>query len=305
MESGKRRRRDPAPAVMTGPLASYESPLRGELARQGDAALSVRQAVRTLARLRGGMAQRGLAAADLPPAAVAAFVAARREVCRSEPGARQSLGAVLRGLRSGGVVPGRAVAPATAADALLADYRASLVGEHGLAAESVRCSGVPARTFLAQLPDPLDEALARRDAAAVTAFVVRHSAAAGSGWTAKALVTAVRSLRRYRHVAGRLAAPLVAAVPAVAGWRLDSLPRALRRDQVAALLAAPDTGMAAGRRDRAVLLVVARLGRRGAEVAALRLAAVDWRAGDVVVRGKASRVERLPLPAEVGEALAR
>ena len=75
--------------------------------------------------------------------------------------------------------------------------------------------------------------------------------------------------------------------------------------QVAALLAAPDTGTAAGRRDRAILLVLARLGLRGGEVAALRLADVDWRAGEVVVRGKASRVERLPLPSEVGEALAR
>lgn len=68
----------------------------------------------------------------------------------------------------------------TAADALLADYRAYLVGERGLAAESVRCYSGQARQVLALLPDPLDETLVRLDAAAVTAFVVRHSAAAGS-----------------------------------------------------------------------------------------------------------------------------
>jgi len=289
---------------MTGPLASYESPLRAELARLGYAASSVREALRTLARLSGWMAQQDLAAADLTSGAVEAFVATRRAVCRSEPVARRSLGAVLRVLRGDGLVPGRAVATATATESLLAAYRGYLVEERGLAAESVRCYGMQARTFLAQLPDPLDETLARLDAAAVTAFVVRHSAAAGSVWSAKALVTAVRSLLRYLHVVGLLAAPLAAAVPAVAGWRLDSLPRGLRREQVAALLAAPNTETAAGRRDRTVLLVLARLGLRGAEVAALRLADVDWRAGEVVVRGKASRVERLPLPIEVGEALA-
>ena len=251
------------------------------------------------------MAQRDVAAADLTPAAVEAFVAARREECQSEPGARRSLTAVLRVLRRAGVVPDRAVTTVTAVETLLADYRAYLVGERGLAAESVRCYGAQARAVLTQFPAPLDLALARLDAATVTALVVRYSATAGSVGSAKARVTALRALLRYLHVAGYLAAPLVAAVPAVAGWRLSALPRSLPRAQVAALLAAPDTGTAVGRRDRTILLVLARLGLRGGEVAALRLADVDWRAGEVVVRGKAARVERLPLPAEVGEALAR
>ncbi len=304
MDGGEGRRRGPAPAVMSGPLASSEALLRAELAHLGYAAPSVRAAVRTLACLSGWMAQRDMAAADLTPAAVEAFVAVRQEVCRSKPGARQSLTAVLRVLRGAGVAPDRAVPPVTAIEVLLADYRAYLVGERSLAAESVRCYTAQARTVLTQLPAPLDVALARLDAATVTALVVRASATAGSVWSAKAFVTAVRSLLRYLHVAGYLAAPLVAAVPAVAGWRGSALNRGLPRAQVAALLAAPDTGTAAGRRDQAILLVLARLGLRGGEVAALRLADVDWRAGEVVVRGKAARVERLPLPSEVGEALA-
>lgn len=305
MDVGEWRSRGPAPAVMSGPLASSESLLRAELAHLGYAAPSVREAVRTLARLSGWMAQGDLAAADLTPAAVEAFVAARRAVCPSEPAARRSLTAVLRVLRGAGVAPDRALTTVTAVEVLLADYRAYLVGERGLAAASVRCYSAQARKILTQLPAPLDVTLARLDAATVTAWVVRESATAGSVWSAKAFVTAVRSLLRYLHMAGYLAAPLVAAVPAVAGWRLSALPRGLSREQVAALLAAPDTGTAAGRHDWAILLVLARLGLRGGEVAALRLADVDWRAGEVVVRGKASRVERLPLPSEVGEALAR
>ena len=301
---GERRRRGSVPAVMAGPLVAYESELRTELARLGYAESSVGDAVRTMTRLSGWMGQRGRVAAGLTPSVVEEFLAARREVCRSEPGARRSLGAVLRILRASGVVPRGEPVGGTSVDALLADYRGYLFGERGLAVESVRCYGVQARKFLALLPEPLDEALARLDAAQVTAFLVRHSAEAGSVWSAKALVTATRSLLRYLHVQGLVAVSLTAAVPAVAGWRLGALPRGLAPEQVRALLGAADVGSLAGLRDRAILTVLARLGLRGAEVAGLELADVDWRAGEIVVRGKGSRVERLPLPAEVGEALA-
>jgi integrase/recombinase XerD len=203
------------------------------------------------------------------------------------------------------VVPGRKLAPgATPVEALLADYRAWLVAERGLAASSVRCYASQAKTFLTQLADPLGESLARLDAAAVTGFVVGHSTAADSVWSAKALVTAMRSLLRFLHLEGLIPVPLTAAVPAVAGWRLAALPRGLQPGQVKALLAGCDTTTAVGLRDHAVLTVLASLGLRGAEVAALGLDDVDWRAGELVVRGKGSRLERPPLPVEVGAALA-
>jgi integrase len=126
---------------------------------------------------------------------------------------------------------------------------------------------------------------------------------AESVWSAKALVTAVRSLLRYLRVDGRIPAPLTGSVPAVVGWRLDSLSRGLESQQVSALLSAPDPESSAGRRARAVLTVLARLGLRGAEVAAFQLSDIDWHAGEIAVRGKGSRVERLPLTAEVGEVL--
>jgi site-specific recombinase XerD len=202
------------------------------------------------------------------------------------------------------VVPEPAVACDGAVEELLAEYAGYLRGERGLAAESVRCYCSQARTFLTSLPDPLSESLSRLGAAQVTAFMVRHAAEADSVWSAKALVTAVRSLLRYLHVDGRIPQPLTGAVPSVAGWRLDSLPRALAPEQVSALLTAADLDTATGRRDHAVLVVLARLGLRGAEVAALQLSDVDWRLGEVAVKGKGSRIERLPLPAEVGQVLA-
>lgn len=192
----------------------------------------------------------------------------------------------------------------TSGDVLLAEFGEWLDTERGLAGESVRCYRNQARTFLAYLPEPLERALAELGPASVTRFVLGYSAASNSVWSAKAQLTALRSLLRFLHVQGLIPAPLVGAVPGVAGWRLASLPKSLPPAHVDALLAAHDVGTRVGVRDHAVLVTLARLGLRGGEVAAIGLADVEWRAGQLVVRGKNARVERLPLPAEVGQAMA-
>lgn len=137
------------------------------------------------------------------------------------------------------------------------------------------------------------------DAAAVNAFVV----AFGSCWprAVARMVTALRSLLRFLHVDGILAGPLT--VPSTAGWSLAGSPKALPRDHVERLLAACDRSTATGCRDYAVLLLLSRLGLRAGEVAALRLEDIDWHAGEITVRGKGNRHDRLPLPADVGTAI--
>lgn len=97
--------------------------------------------------------------------------------------------------------------------------------------------------------------------------------------------------------------PLAEAVPSIASWRLQGLPRGLEPAEVERFLASCDTDSASGRRDLAILTLLARLGLRRGEVAALSLDDIDWRAGELVVRGKGRRAERLPLPADVGEPL--
>ena len=176
--------------------------------------------------------------------------------------------------------------------------------ERGLARESVRCYRSQAAKLLGSLPDPLGDAIGELDAAAVTGFVLAQAGSANSVWSAKAEVTALRALLRFLHVQGLTSGPLVGAVPAVAGWRLAGLPRGLSQDQVAALLAGPDARTTVGLRDCALLTLLADLGLRGAEVAALRLDDLDWHRGEVLVRGKGARAERLPLTTSVGAALA-
>jgi integrase/recombinase XerD len=122
--------------------------------------------------------------------------------------------------------------------------------------------------------------------------------------SAKLLVSALRSLLGFWHVQGLIARPLAGAVPSVAGWRLAGLPRALSTEQVGALLGSCDRSTVAGIRDFAILTMLVRLGMRSGEVVSLRLDDLDWHAGELIVRGKGDRIERLPLPADVGEAIA-
>jgi site-specific recombinase XerD len=184
-------------------------------------------------------------------------------------------------------------------EVLLERYRGYLAAERGLAASTIRYYLDEARGFLAGR----DGGVAGLTAAAVTGFVAAECRRRSTG-SAKVLVTALRSVLRFLAVEGLADAGLPAAVPSVAGWRGGGLPKALPAGQVAALLAACDRDTATGLRDFAVLTLLARLGLRACEVAALELGDVGWRAGEVRIRGKARRDEQLPLPSDVGEALA-
>lgn len=204
-------------------------------------------------------------------------------------------------LRSVGVAPTPvAEVPESAFDVLVNAYGSYLVRERGLAETTARDYSAIARLFLSG-PDVVDlGGLVARD---VTAFVGRECARRGVS-SAKYMAVGLRSLLRYLHVAGLVETSLAEAVPAVADRRGAGLPRGLVAGDVARLLASCDRRRAVGRRDYAILTLLVRLGLRAGEVAALRLDDIDWRRGEVVVRGKGDRHERLPLPADVGEAVA-
>jgi integrase len=186
--------------------------------------------------------------------------------------------------------------------ALLERYRAYLISERGLTPGTARCYLDAIRPFVAGRLRGEQLDLAGLTAADVTGFVVAACPGRAQG-TAKLIVTTLRSLLRWLHVEGVIAAPLAGAVPSVAGWRLAGLPGALEPEQLRRLLASCDRRRGLGRRDYAILLLLSRLGLRAGEVAALGLDDLDWRAAEIVVRGRANRAERLPLPADVGEAI--
>ena len=121
---------------------------------------------------------------------------------------------------------------------------------------------------------------------------------------AKLLTTALRSFLRYARYRGELALDLAAAVPIVANWSMPSIPRAIGADKVRQLLRSIDRRTAIGCRDYAILLLLARLGLRSGEVAFLELDDIDWNTGKLSVRGKSGQRSELPLPTEVGQAIA-
>jgi len=172
----------------------------------------------------------------------------------------------------------------------------------GILAESARGYAVNVRPFLEGLACRDGVELTRLDGAAVVAFVVA-TCPSQSRSSAKRTTKALRSLLRFLHAEGHIERSLTHTVPAASGWRLASLPKRLEPGQVHRLIAACDRSTAVGRRDFAVLVTLARLGLRAGEVARLSLDDIDWRAGEIVVRGKHSRADRLPLPVDVGEAI--
>jgi site-specific recombinase XerD len=137
----------------------------------------------------------------------------------------------------------------------------------------------------------------------VTGFLLHERSRRLAVGSLKGRVAELRSLLRFLHIEGFIPSSLAGAVPPVAGWRDTSLPATMPASEVSALLAGCDRTTRSGRRDLAVLMLLARMGLRAAEVARLQLDDVDWRAGELVVHGKGGRIERLPLPVDVGEAL--
>jgi integrase len=183
-------------------------------------------------------------------------------------------------------------------DATLSGYHDYLTGERGLAPATVRFYLGVARAVL-----PIDGDLTRLSAHTVTGRILDVSHQYSVPFT-KYWVTAMRALLRYLFVRGAIAVDLTGAIPAVAGWRLTGLPRDLDPAIVAEILGACDGRTHDGRRARAAVLLMVRVGLRVGEVAALRLEDVDWMAGELVIHGKGGRTDRLPLPVDVGTAVA-
>ena len=192
---------------------------------------------------------------------------------------------MLRHLRSRGRIP-EAPEDADSTDAITRverTYERYLVNERGLSPSTVGKYLPAVHAFLAErfgARAPALETLVAKDA---SRFIVRHAVSRSH---AKGLATALRSFLRHLHQRGDIPADLAGAIPPVTNWRLSGLPKSLPPDKVESLLASCDRITATGRRDRAVLLLLARLGLRGGEVAALTLDDLDWDKGLVTLSGK-------------------
>lgn len=187
---------------------------------------------------------------------------------------------------------------------LIVEFGGWLDRQRGLAPITVHNYCWHAEQFLGSLPPATQVSVGLLDAGAVTAFMVEFCRDRNVQ-SAKSMARSVRSFLRFAHATGRTSTGLWGAVPSSSGWHLASLPRSVPAADLQRLLAvaAGARRSPTGRRDYAILLLLARLGLRRGEVSVLRLDDIDWRAGELTVAGKGDRVERLPLPSEPGEAI--
>ena len=288
---------------VTGPLAEYADGFRSGLARLGYTPLTAAGQLRLMAHLSRWLDAGGLDAQALEMPVAERYFEVRRSAGYVNERTVAALGPLLGYLRDLKAAPAPETGPVTEAGQLLDRYAGYLAAERGLAPRTVALNVRLARPFLQQRALDRDGRLdlEQLTAAEVRAFVLEQ--ARKQPRSARRIVTALRSLLRFLHVDGIITVPLAGAVPSPAGHALAGLPRALEPGQVEAMLASCDLATATGRRDRAVLLLLSRMGLRAGEAAALGLDDIDWRRGEITVRGKGARRDRLPLPADVGAAI--
>ena len=273
------------------------------LGQRGYTPLTIRNMLKDLGQLGLWLSAQGLEADQLNEEQVAVFLAARRVTGRRKAPGRRAMAPLLSFLRDAGVVPVAESVPLTPLDELLGRYRLWMVQERGLAAMTVLRYENTARHFLQEqaLVGEVFEPAALTGVD-VNAFLLRECDRVSAG-SAKGRVAELRSVLRFLYLQDITALRLGTAVPPVGGWRLASVPPTMAFQDVQLLLDSCERSTAVGVRDFAIMTLVARLGLRSIEVARLELDDVNWRAGELVVRGKGRRQDHLPLPCEVGEAL--
>jgi len=288
--------------VVKGPLAPFADDFRSSLQAAGYSSLTIVNELRLMGQLSRWLEAGDGTAMDLTEQRLEQFQAERRDAGRVAYSSRGSLTSLLEVLRGLGVLPKRPEpVPGSRVEVLLGAFNEYLLAERGLAACTAAAYVLRARRFLQGCG--VDRPLSSLTTSDITAAVLRESNALSVG-AVQMFVASVRSLLRYCFIAGLIDADLSGAALAMTGRRRSSLPQRISATDARALLGSCDRRSSVGRRDYAVLITLLRLGLRASELAALTLDDIDWRAGELLVHGKGTQLDRLPLPADVGEAIA-
>jgi site-specific recombinase XerD len=285
-------------------LALHADQFAALLVREGYAPATVRGKLQLLGALSHWLKRRGLQTTDLDERQIRLFLryrSRRDRTWRSDAATCRQLLGFLRGL---GCIP---TPPepidTTAIGRIEQDFARFLSAERGLNPVTVADYLRTVRCFLLQRFGQDEfrlDALCLQD---INRFILDRARHVRRSY-AKSMVTALRSFLRYLQQRGVITADIAAAVPSVANWRLSHLPKTLAPAQVERLLVCCDRNTPTGQRDYAILLLLARLGLRAGEIVAMTLDDLDWEAGEFIVRSKGGRRERLPLPRDVGSAVA-
>jgi integrase/recombinase XerD len=278
-------------------LTKYEQGFEEALCEQGYTKRSITRQLGVLVHLDGWLESQSLVPAQLGADRIGNYVTVRQRQGHRLYRSVRCLSPLLSHLREKGAIPqeGESADPTPCAQ-ILSSFRHYLVEERRLKAETADHYKDYASRFLSDLPAPVLAELSLLAARDVVAGVRCHCRSRGHSWV-KNFTSALRSLLHYLFLNGDVPRDLAGSVLPAAGWGRRGLPKALDEDEVGALL------RQCSRRDTAIMILALRLGLRSAEVAALTLADLDWQAGEVLVHGKGDRVDRLPLPGDVGDVI--
>lgn len=287
--------------VCVGPLAPHTDRFAEFLAAEGYAPHTIRTKCASVADLSHWLKRCGLPLTELDEERVKQFHARHRDSMRR--GDATTGDQLLEFLRRRSAIPSLPrKTDRSALGRLMEDYERFLSSQRGLAHSTVVGYLSIVRRFLSEHFANKALRFQTLRPADLHRFVLREArrvSRAHAGTT----VTTLRSFLRFLRQRGAIKIDLAAALFGVAYWRLSHIPKSLPPEQVEQLLHSCDRSTPSGQRDYAILLLLARLGLRGGEVLAMTLDDLDWEHGDILVRGKGQRLERLPLPKDVGAAL--
>ena len=288
-----------------GPLAAHIGTFTAFISAQGYALYSIHRQVHLAACFSRWLKQKGVERHFITSEHTRQYLRYRARQVKLGQGDAAALKHLIDFLRSEGLIPAEKVsAPRPTPVEHCAQAYEQHLREAQALAEATILNYVPfILSFLKWLFGDGPVALSHLCAHDVVTFVQRQAPRLHMK-RAKLMTCALRSFLKYARYRGEVVLDLAAAVPIVANWSTPSIPRAISADQVHQLLASIDRRTAMGRRDYAILLLLARLGLRSSEVAFLELDDIDWNTGTLSVRGKSSLRNELPLPSEVGKAIA-
>jgi integrase/recombinase XerD len=291
--------------VPEGPIAPYLGMFADSLDATGYAVKWIHRQVLLGACFSQWLGQKAVALQDVTSDHLTRYLQYRARRGQPRCGDHAALAHLVDFLRREGVVPEErlAVPEPSSVDHCVRAYEVYLREGRALATATIVSYGPFVRDFLKHRFGAGPVKLSCLSADDVVRFV-RHQAPRLHRKRAKLMTSALRSFLSYTRYCGEVDVELAAAVPSVPYWSMTTIPRAIAPDQVRQLLASIDRRTEIGRRDYAILLLLARLGLRSGEVASLKLDDIDWESGQLTVRGKSGHRNGLPLTTEVGAAIA-
>ena len=288
----------------TGPLGPHIDVFAGVLSERGYTRTTTKQKIRVIAELSQWLQKRHLLIEDLNEFCINKYIRHRKQKGHLHRGDRSTLRQFTDFLREEGILPAFVRKIANSPLQRIENSFAQYLGHERALSQATLDNYLPViRRFLTERFGNRKIIFNKLCPQDISGYILRHAYTMSPG-RAQLMTTALRSFFRFLHIHGEIATDLAVAIPTVAKWRFSEIPKFLQPEQVERLLQHCDQNTDIGQRDYAILLLLSRLGLRAGEIVHMVLDDILWETGEIIVKGRSSREERLPLPDDVGRAIA-